>query len=202
MGGYGSGYRGNSRRTTGECLSIDVNRFNRANVLQDGIGFVWGWKAPRTPKLTVTVSGDELTLEYDTHIRGVKESVKETVAISHTICNYGGGRPWFKCPGCFSRVGKLYLHDGAFRCRECHNLTYQSCQATHDPTRETMEGVKRIRRKMGAEGDMIYPNAPTPCRPTGMHTSKYNRLRQQLMQAEQTYQDAFTNGAERILGIS
>ena len=49
-----------------------------------------------------------------------------------------GIRWWFICPGkradrpapCLQRVGKLYLPSGGkiFACRDCYDLTYQSCR--------------------------------------------------------------------------
>lgn len=63
---------------------------------------------------------------------GEDQMLNQSVAITSTPCNYGRGRFWFKCPGkrddkwCRKRVGILFLVDGRFGCRECHNLTYKS----------------------------------------------------------------------------
>lgn len=54
------------------------------------------------------------------------------VTITTTPCHYGGTRRWFLCPMktkgkvCGRRVGSLYLQNGVFACRYCHNLTYAS----------------------------------------------------------------------------
>lgn len=57
---------------------------------------------------------------------------RQRIAIVDTRCHLGGKRFWFLCPGlnaegsCQKRVGRLYLKDGAFACRHCHELTYKS----------------------------------------------------------------------------
>ena len=50
-----------------------------------------------------------------------------------TPCHYGGVRYWFLCSKCKKRVAKLYAPPSSerFACRNCHNLTYESCK-THD----------------------------------------------------------------------
>jgi hypothetical protein len=61
------------------------------------------------------------------------------VELTRTPCAYGGGRYWFLCPltkdgvYCGNRVGKLYLprRGRFFGCRECYDLTYESCQKSH-----------------------------------------------------------------------
>ena len=52
---------------------------------------------------------------------------------------YCGGRWWFLCPlvrggrQCRARIGRLYLPPGRryFGCRRCYDLTYESCQESH-----------------------------------------------------------------------
>ena len=63
----------------------------------------------------------------------------QDIQITTTPCYYGGVRYWFLCPAsvdgvlCENRVGVLYLPPGAqvFGCRQCHGLTYESCQKSH-----------------------------------------------------------------------
>ena len=69
---------------------------------------------------------------------GEKESLDYPVRLTATPCRYGGKRWWFICPlikngyTCNRRVLKLYLGGGKyFGCRNCYNLTYESCQE-HD----------------------------------------------------------------------
>ena len=61
------------------------------------------------------------------------------IGIERMACRFGGVRHWFLCPAvndgvyCGNRVTKLFLPPGGsvFGCRECYDLTYQSCQESH-----------------------------------------------------------------------
>ena len=72
-----------------------------------------------------------------------KEDVNIPVPLEATPTQFGGRRWWFICPlivrgvACTRRSGKLYLPPGAkyFGCRECHDLTYRSCQEAHQAER-------------------------------------------------------------------
>lgn len=54
------------------------------------------------------------------------------IPIATTFPHLGGKRYWFQCD-CGRRVGRLYLAPGemVFRCRICHDLTYESARR-HD----------------------------------------------------------------------
>lgn len=62
------------------------------------------------------------------------------VRLEYTECNFGGERPWFRCPGvvdgeeCNRRVGKLYCPPGRdlFLCRHCYDLGYTSSRTSGD----------------------------------------------------------------------
>ena len=63
------------------------------------------------------------------------QHINQEVEIVATPAPLGRGwRYFFKCPGidgpCDRRVGKLYMPPGEeyFACRDCHDLTYRSCQ--------------------------------------------------------------------------
>lgn len=72
-----------------------------------------------------------------------QEDVQVPVRLQTTPTQFGGSRWWFTCPlvvrgvACNRRVGKLHLPPGAklFGCRQCHDLTYQSCQEAHQVER-------------------------------------------------------------------
>ena len=63
------------------------------------------------------------------------EKMDYQVLLATTTPNYGGLRWWFVCPNpkCQRRVGKLYDAPGSkyFLCRICQDLTYTSCQESH-----------------------------------------------------------------------
>ena len=54
----------------------------------------------------------------------------QQIEIVSTASNLEGFVRWFVCPGCRSRVGKLYLPVGeaVFLCRKCHDLAYRAQQ--------------------------------------------------------------------------
>jgi hypothetical protein len=87
-----------------------------------------------------------MTLDY--RWRGYQH-VRTPIRLQSTRTNFGGRRWWFTCPlivqgnFCNRRVGKLYRPPGRiyFGCRQCHDLTYQSCQEAHK--------VERIFGRMG-----------------------------------------------------
>jgi hypothetical protein len=66
--------------------------------------------------------------DYQAH----EEPFSYRVYFSSTECNYGGRRLWFVCPllvkgiRCGRRCRILYLDNGLFGCRFCHNLSYRS----------------------------------------------------------------------------
>lgn len=65
-------------------------------------------------------SQDEMQMSLD-------ES-EQRVELRPTLLRFGGVRWWFQCPECMKRCVKLYKPpDAVFRCRQCHNLTYRSC---------------------------------------------------------------------------
>ena len=83
------------------------------------------------------LSADCARLRYSTFNGPADEAIdlNYSVGLVTTQCNYGGVRWWFVCPGpnCGRRVGKLYLPARAaeFWCRNCHDLTYESCRESH-----------------------------------------------------------------------
>jgi hypothetical protein len=101
-------------------------------------------------------------------IKRSEENIDFKISLQTTHPYYGGARWWFTCPlstngrPCYRRVGKLYLPPGGkyYGCRHCYDLTYTSCQESHqfdalfariaEDTGTTPEMVKRIlSRKIG-----------------------------------------------------
>jgi hypothetical protein len=67
------------------------------------------------------------------------EQIDYRVRLTTTPLPWGGVRWWFICPlvangrSCERRCGKLYLPSGGryYGCRRCYDLTYTSCQESH-----------------------------------------------------------------------
>lgn len=79
------------------------------------------------------------------------EDMRIAICLQTTPAQFGGERCWFTCPlivdgtECNRRVGKLNLPAGAryFGRRECHTLTYRSCQEAHQRER-LFAGIERM----------------------------------------------------------
>lgn len=74
---------------------------------------------------------DEMNEEENENLIAYYEKLGFEVSIDKMPQNFGGYRWWYKCPKCINRVKKLYLINGSFKCRKCHNLTYRSCRESH-----------------------------------------------------------------------
>jgi hypothetical protein len=187
MGGVGSGnwYRFGKKTTTGECQSIDVCYLHRNGLLQPGHSFSLRWS--RAGRQTGSIGGvthdDRVTFFYR-HKRGMGgdwEDVKETVPLGWTVCNFGGKRPWFICPGtgCSRRVAVLYGPERYFMCRHCYDLVYESQR--ENAMYRALHKAQSIRRRLGGSASMMEP---FPQRPKGMHHETYWRLRVEHDEAE------------------
>jgi hypothetical protein len=183
VGGVGSGnwYRFEKKTTTDECHSVDVRYLHRNRLLKPRYSFSLRWsRANReTGSIRGVVSGDDrperVTLLYHhrSRLSDEWEDVKEAVELAWTVCNFGGERPWFICPGagCGRRVAVLYGPGRYVLCRNCYDLSYQSqrdnkmCRALHR--------AQDIRKKLGGSANMMEP---FPEKPKGMHWPSYERL--------------------------
>ena len=73
--------------------------------------------------------------------------------IEHFPLNYGNCRYYFLCKDCGKRVTALYLEDGYFACRHCHELVYQVCRdhrmqlASLNRHEELMRKSERLKRQ-------------------------------------------------------
>jgi hypothetical protein len=124
------------RQTVEESLTLDLFELARKGAFGPGLSGRVCWFRGETEiaSLSYTVGQEDgipvITLEYN--ITRTGEIVKIPVRLETTRPRFGGVRWWGRCP-CGRRVGKLYLPGGAtrFACRQCHGLTYASCQQ-HD----------------------------------------------------------------------
>ena len=191
MGGCGSGswYRWNSRRTTGSSLSLDVRRFQRDGYLVPGKSFSWAWSNDAGEKLAtigIRVEKNLMILNYRVGSNSDDlADVSEPVPLEWMSCNYGGFRPWFRCPGvksgvhCGRRVAILYGPGKFFLCRHCYDLAYSSQNAS--AMDRPMYRAQRIRRRLGGSASLM---SPFPWKPRGLHWKTYWRLRREAERAE------------------
>lgn len=147
MGGKGSGrfLRPDKKLTTNESLFIssdffgkyiksnqsliDLPLFNTLDFISSrrgGIGSI-GFKIEALYNNSLL-----LNLEYTKISNDKSLEISDSVPLQTTFPHFGGIRFWFTCK-CGKRVGKLYLPPGEFyfKCLQCHDLTYLSCQESH-----------------------------------------------------------------------
>lgn len=164
---------GLGKTTCEACLALDVGRWHRDGHLRPGGSFTWIWRSQTgamAASIGVTVLDESVVLAYHRH--GEPQPVEQRVALTTTTCHFGGERPWFLCPSCGKRAGKLYLasHPAAFACRSCHDLTYVTRQ--EGPKFRGLSRANRLRVKLGGQPGM---DTPIPSKPTRMHRGTYSR---------------------------
>jgi len=187
MGGFGSGnrLRFGTRGVVETHRSLDIRRWQREGFLRSGHRFGWQWTQNGEAAASIGVKiaeASRINLEYRVRADGDKwEEVAYSIHLCTTPCHYGGCRVWFNCPalGCGRRVAKLYLGSRYFVCRHCLNLAYQSQH--EDPMQRGISKAQKMRARLGDDGS--FGQLPPP-KPTGMHWRTYERLCQQVDDAE------------------
>jgi hypothetical protein len=89
-------------RTCETCNSIDVRDWHRRGLLPVGPKFEWSWTRNGQPSGSIGVrsEGDAVILTYRFRDAGQAEwkRIEQHVPLEWTECNFGGRRPWFRCP--------------------------------------------------------------------------------------------------------
>jgi hypothetical protein len=100
--------------------------------------------------------------------------------IERTPCNYGGTRPWFRCPSCGRRCAVVYYGapGGRYACRRCVRVTYLS--QCDDLMGRLWRKQRKVERKLAGAGGQWNGWQ----RPRGMHEKTFNRLVEMLDQIE------------------
>lgn len=85
---------------------------------------------------------DEVHWYADVEWDGRRVARRQVLRLSPSYPAIGGTRWWWECPGwrswpefardevngCRRQVARLYLRNGQWACRTCHDLTYLSCR--------------------------------------------------------------------------
>jgi hypothetical protein len=206
--------------TVGASRTLDVNELTDA-VEHPGAEGTIRWGAEDDPRSRIGVAllpedGDAdrataVRLWYTVDPDGDDTDREYTVPLEYTECNFGGVRPWFRCPGavdgvkCGERVGKLHCPPRGpqlYLCRECHNLGYASSRASGNDMDTALLRYKRAFAKADAEGRRPHPNnAPhLPDRPKGMHHDTFADLLEEVQDAREGWRDAMDERLEHIVG--
>ena len=153
IGGAGNWPGFGAKTPVERCRSLDTGRWVRARVIAPVTTTfgTWTWRDRFTGETRssleyeahATADGSGwVRLTYRVGTEGPAHNYR--VGLLTTRPHFGGLRWWFRCPlivngqPCGRRVKMLYLARGLFGCRECHDLTYLSCQG---PSRPRLRGA-------------------------------------------------------------
>jgi hypothetical protein len=100
------------------------------------------------------------------------------VPFIYTGTGFGGGRAWFRCPGCRKGCRVLYGTQ-SLRCRGCRGLRYQS--QYERPAFRLLDRAYKIRRRLGKPG---ASGDPLPPKPRYMRWATYRRLERLVSRLE------------------
>lgn len=226
MGGWGSGRRDYATTpTVEECRHLDTDRIKARTENPGTRGWVyWGDREDPDSWLTVIAEGERhleegdtraaaLRLKYTiTHKRtGEETEVDYSIPLEYTACNFGGYRPWFRCPGvvsgdrCGRRCRKLYLPYRRwaeyYLCRECYDLGYTSSRTSGDELKQAELRYRRAFAKADAENRRPHPNGEPwfPERPNGMHHDTFEELLEDVRTAETEWAEAMRQRTHELL---
>jgi len=170
---------------------LDIRVLHKKNLLRPGLSFPWTWTCGGKPSGDILIKTEVgyIILIYR-YREGGKEwqGVEERVSLDWTRCNYGGRRPWFRCPGCGRRVGILAAAGKLFLCRHCYSLKYWS-QLETDLDQAQWKVTKLKERLKGK----------TWLKPKGMHQKTFDRLRHRLIEAEIRADEFFNTALAKLL---
>ncbi len=208
MGGLGSGRWGweRTRETTEGLLWLDVRCLARRGLFTVKPGQLatdaveWSRGGKPSGNITVVYTGndpDAVILDYRVRT-GASEPwvpIQERIGLERTPCRYGGSRPWFCCPRCRQRRAVLYSVGGRFRCRGCHDLAYESTR--EDVGERARRRADKLRRKLGDTEHGLWRRVPP--KPPRMRWAMYQRLVEEILEAEREALAAWTAEAEKLL---
>jgi hypothetical protein len=185
MGGIGSGRRSYATTATvDQSETIDANELNELLRDPGEIGKLRWTGNDSTISFAVHSAGDTgrspaLRVAYELD----SVEVREDIQIEWQPVNFGGHRPWFRCPGCDDRKGTLHRPPAGrrFRCRDCHGLGYRS-ERSDAQTRAKLR-FQRIHEQI--DGRRPHPNNASlpPEKPKGMHQETHDALVHDLLDA-------------------
>lgn len=143
---------------------------------------------------------------------GDSVDVDARVRVAYTAPPMGGLRPWFVCPGCNDRREELHLPPWdrrrgettiRFRCRQCHELGYETSRASGTNMKEARIRYERAFARADAQGRRAHPNdLQSPERPSGRHESTHEDLVEDVRQARAEWDAAYHRGLSRYANSS
>jgi hypothetical protein len=170
----------NSRRTrlTVEKLAVDcldVRELHRAGAFKGGWKtFPWvSFRCPCIEKMRAA--------KFMIHIELQNQTVPQNIWVEWTWCNFGGSRPWLRCPFCERRVARLFKGLSGYYCRACcGNPVYES-QRRSKKARAYLQAY-RARQRLGGSRPVLDPVPPRPYR---MKHKTYARICERIKRLEE-----------------
>lgn len=215
MGGWGSGRNDYAHTPTVEaCLHLDADQFTDA-VNYPGSIVTVRWGDSEDPEASIMVhlrvnpedkeraTAAELVYTVTDPRSDEKRNRRYTIPIEYTDCNFGGVRPWFRCPGvvdgeaCERRVRKLYKppRGELFLCRECHDLGYRTSRSSGDELTQAELRYRRAFARADAEDRRPPPESIEspiiPERPKGIHHSTFEAHLEDVRAARKDWEEAY-----------
>ena len=217
MGGFGSGRNEYATTpTVGQCERLCSDKVTEFTESPGLAGEVW-WGERDNPHMVMGVKSEtesnvadgragRLRLIYqtkDTESGEVIDEFNYTVQLDYTECHFGGYRPWFNCPECSDRVGKLYMPPGGYRfaCRDCFNLGYHTSRTSGDEIKQAELRYKRAFAKADKDNRRPHPNNRPyrPVKPKGMHWDTFDELLDDVREAETRWNSAMIEREKELL---
>lgn len=175
LGGFGSGRSEydyfDTRPEMEECEVISATELYQDDQLEKGKG--------------------NLQLDYEVYDR----KIAYRVPVEWTECNFGGFRPWFRCPGivdgeeCNRRVEKIYRppKNTHFLCRHCHDVTYRSSNVSGNPWKTAGLKMRKIEEKLAKKAKSDDYNPKGLGKPKDMHWQTYFELMEKYNKLEMRF---------------
>ena len=187
----GAGRPGGTRKAE-QSLSLDIRHIARKGLLRPG-AYSWRWtnnygEHVGSIALRVTHVPEQVILSYSwTPYGHDPRNVECVLRIDRTPCNYGGTRPWFRCPSCWRRCAVAYFgaSGGRYACRHCARIAYLS--QGEDGIGRLWRKQTKIERKM-ARGAHEWDGRK---KPKGMHQQTFDRLCDQIWELEMRREKLF-----------
>jgi len=165
-----------NRKETYRFTKIDIRWFKKEGLLKgfcdEIITFTNSYGEKRI-RAVVSLQGNAQCLQLfygTTNLNGGVNDYCSKIPITTTPCHLGGKRHWFECSlsahgiYCGRRVAILYLKDGYFACRRCHDLTYRSQKENRRyktfPLFHVIDISEKI-DKIEAKKHLFYAGKPT-----------------------------------------
>jgi len=148
----------------------------------------------------MTLYPDRLDLNYSVGNGRVK--IHDTFYFDAVPNNYGGAdRRYFVCPCCGGRCRYIYLRGQNFKCRKCAKLNYASQQTTKGCDMAALKMKKFLRDKFKVTESLAPIDALCyrPLRPKGMHGKTYRRLKNELVDLQNDYDQEYTKTAMKMI---